>query len=88
MSKTVSIIPSRGANYAPWKVQCRMALGLQNIVNGTETMPEGGGAGRRANFKGRRDRVLALIVLSIKLSLLYLIMNRKIQLQSKEYFLQ
>ena len=72
----MSIVPLKGANYATWKVQCRMALvkdGLWNIVNGTETMPEEGDADRRAKFEGRKDRALALIVLSIEPSLLYLI---------------
>ena len=74
--KTVSIVLLKGGNYATGKIQCRMALvkdGLWNIVNGTETLPEGAGADRRAKFEGRRDRALALIVLSVEPSLLYLI---------------
>ena len=38
----ILIKPVNGANYATWKVQCKMALireGLWNIVNGTETAP-------------------------------------------------
>ena len=46
---------------------------LWNIVNGTETMLEGGPAESRTKFETRRDRALALVVLSLKPSLLYLI---------------
>lgn len=75
-SKSVSIVPLNGDNYATWKVQCRMALvkdGLWNIVNGKETLPEGGSEEARTKFEARRDRALALVVLSLEPSLLYLI---------------
>ena len=72
--KTVSIVPLNQKNYATWKIQCRMALmedGLWGIVKGTETAPEEGDA--RTKFLSRRDRALAIIVLSVEPSLLYLI---------------
>ena len=72
----VSIVPLSGPNYATWKVQCRMALvkdGLWNIVKGTKTVPEGATADARAKLETRRDRALAIIVLSIAPSLLYLL---------------
>ena len=72
-SKSVAIVPLRGSNYSTWKLQCQMALvrdGLWNIVDGTETIPDGGNPDRRAKFEARRDRALALIVLSIEPSLL------------------
>ena len=72
----MSIVPLSGPNYATWKVQCRMALvkdGLWNIVKGTETVPEGATADALAKFETRRDRALAIIVLSIAPSLLYLL---------------
>jgi hypothetical protein len=47
--------------------------GLWNIVNGTETIPDEGQAERHAKFETRRDRALALIVLSVEPSLLYLL---------------
>ena len=75
-SKSVATVPLRGSNYPTWKLQCRMALvrdGLWNTVDGTETIPDGGNADRRAKFEARRDRALALIVLSIEPSLLYLL---------------
>ena len=75
-SKSVAIVPLRGSNYPTWKLQCRMALvrdGLCDIVDGTETIPDGGNADRRVKFEARRDRALALIVLSIEPSLLYLL---------------
>ena len=62
------------SNYPTWKVQCRMALvkdGLWSIVNGTEAIPDEGDADARAKFVARRDRALALIVLSVERSLLY-----------------
>lgn len=75
--RTVAIVPLNGSNYPTWKVQCRMALmkdGVWSIVNGSETTPEEAGEGDRyAKFIARRDRALALIVLSIDPSLLYLI---------------
>lgn len=41
-SRSVSVIPLNGSNYATWKVQCRMTLirdGLWRIVSGNETAP-------------------------------------------------
>ena len=75
-SKTVSVIPLNGANYPTWKVQCQMALmkdGLWSIVNGPEHSPPQSEAERYAKFAARRDRALAIIVLSVEPSLLYLI---------------
>ena len=75
-SRTVAVVPLKGSNYPTWKVQCRMALvkdGLWSIVNGTEAIPDEGDADARAKFVTRRDRALALIVLSVEPSLLYLI---------------
>ena len=46
--------------------------GLWNIVNGTETVPDEG-AERQAKFAARRDKALAIIVLAIEPSLLYLV---------------
>ncbi len=66
------------ARSAEWKVQCRMALmkdGLWGIVDGTENDP-GTGEGQadaHKKFVSRRDRALAIIVLSVETSLLYLI---------------
>ena len=70
----MAIVPLKGSNYPTWKVQCWMALmkdGLWSIVNETETIPEEREADKRAKFMTRRDRALALIVLSIEPSLLY-----------------
>ena len=73
--KALAIVPLNESNYPTWKVQCRMALmkdGLWSIVSGTETDP-GEGHDGHAKFVGRRDRALALIVLSVEPSLLYLL---------------
>ena len=71
---TVAVVPLNGTNYVTWKVQCKMALmkeGLWKIVEGTEVAPVEAAA--YAKFVGRRDRALAIVVLSIKPRLLYLI---------------
>ena len=74
--KTVSIVPLCGKNYPTWKVQCKMALmkeGLWGIASGAEAAPVDGGAEATRKFELRRDRALAIIVLSVEPSLLYLI---------------
>ena len=75
--KTVGIAPLNGTNYPTWKLQCRMALmkdGLWGIVSGTEAAPDRErNAEGYAKYASRRDRTLALIVLSMEPSLLYLI---------------
>ena len=76
----MSVIPLNGANYLTWKLQCQMALtkdGLWNIVNGFETPPSQSERERYAKFASRRDCALAIIVLSVELSLLYLIEDPK-----------
>ena len=73
-AKTV-VVPLTGANYCTWKVQCKMSLmrdGLWGIVSRAETPPETGSE-RHAKFITRRDRALAVIVLSVDPSLLYLL---------------
>ncbi len=75
-SKTVAVTPLNGSNYPTWKVQCRMALmkdGLWAIVDGSEECPPESEAENRRKFVARRDRALAVIVLSVEPSLLYLI---------------
>ena len=70
-----AVVPLNGKNYPTWKVQCRMALmkeGLWNIVDGTEAAP-GPENDRYTKFLARRNRALAIIVLSLEPSLLYLI---------------
>lgn len=75
-SKSVAFVPLSGSNYPTWKVQCRMALmkeGLWGIVNGTERSPPEGEAEKLAKFVARRDRALAIVVLSVNPTLLYLL---------------
>ena len=71
----ILIKPLNGSNYATWKVQCKIALireGLWNIVNETEAAPaESNDNGALvAKYELRKDRALAIIVLSIEPSLL------------------
>ena len=71
-SRTVAVVPLNGSNYATWKIQCKMALmkeGLWKIVDGTDVIPNVDDAG----YVERRDRALAIVVLSIDPTLLYLI---------------
>ena len=75
-SKSVNIVPLKGSNYPMWKVQCRMVLmkeGLWSIVSRTEPAPAERETEGHANFMARRDCALALIMLSINPTLLYLL---------------
>ena len=77
-SKSVVIVPLKGSNYPTWKLQCRKVLmrdGLWTIVDGTEDAPEA--AGQLVKFNTRKDRALAIIVLSVEPSLLYLLGDPK-----------
>lgn len=74
--RAVVVVPLNGSNYPTWKVQCRMALmrdGLWSIVDGSEACPPSTETENYRKFVARRDRALAVIVLSVKPSLLYLI---------------
>ena len=80
MSNTSELITKlNGDNYASWKLQVRMALirdDLWEIVNGTETEPPAGGDGAEATwkkFRTRSNKVLSLIILSLKPELHYLV---------------
>lgn len=72
----ISLVPLNGKNYPTWKVQCRMALvkdSLWDIVRGTETLAEDATDEARKKFVARSDRALAVIVLAVDPSLLYLL---------------
>ena len=69
-----NIVALNETNYHTWKIQCKMALmkdGLWNIVNGIDEIPEANDA--KQKYIVERDCALAIIVLSIRPSLLYLI---------------
>ena len=71
----VAVIPLDGSNYVTWRIQCKMLLvkkGLWKIVAGEETAPGTEDAGY-AKFVEQRDRALAIVVLLIDPTLLYLI---------------
>ena len=73
-----AIVLLNGKNYPTWKIQCRMALmkdGLWGIANGTETLGEDASADARAKFNARRDKALAIVVLAVDPSLLYMLGN-------------
>ncbi len=70
VSKSTTVVPSKGPNYP----MCRMVLvreGLWTIVKGTEEAPTE--ADKLAKFNAHRDRALALIVLSVDPTILYLL---------------
>ena len=75
-SKSVTVIPLTGSNYPTWKIQCRMVLlkeELWLIVSGNETAPPETKAERHVKFVARRDHALALIILFVDSTLLYLL---------------
>ena len=65
-----------GFFHATWKVQCQMALmkdSLWNIVTGAEVAPPVEERDKHARYLAKRDMALAVIVLSVEPSLLYLL---------------
>ena len=74
-SKT-TIVPLNGSNYPTWKVQCRIALvrdGLWGILDGTGTEPPAEEPANLSKFRSNKNRALAIIILAIDPTLLYLI---------------
>ena len=72
--KTQVVLKSN--DYATWKIQIKMqlnALELFNIVDGNETVPDDESSANYKKFCARRDKALAVIVLSVDPSLLYLL---------------
>jgi len=75
-SNTRVITPLDGSNYPTWKIQCQMGLmkdGLWGIVNESETRPGADDADGIERFDKKWDKALAIIVLSIDPTLLYMI---------------
>ena len=75
MDRITSIIsPLNEKNYATWRIQIKMSLikdDLYRIVDGSETAPTD--VNSLMKFNLRKDRALAIIVLSMEPKLLYLI---------------
>ncbi len=70
------IVPLNSSNYPTWKTQCKMTLikdNLWSIVGGTETLPDTNEGNAQTNFNRRKDKALAVIVLAVNPSLLYLL---------------
>ena len=68
------IVPLNEKNYPTWKLQVKMSLikdDLFKIVDGSEVAPTE--ANQLAKFNTRKDRALAIIVLSVEPKLLYLL---------------
>lgn len=75
-SWAVPVVPLKGANYPTWKVQVKMSLikdALWDIVSGSEVAPSSDDEEASRKFAVRRDRALAVIVLSVDPGLLYLL---------------
>ena len=85
MDRSTNIIPLNERNYSTWKIQLRMLLmkdDLLNIVEGKETAPTtptGGGTPTETpssdliKFNARKNKALAQIVLHVDTKLLYLL---------------
>ena len=76
MASNSVIAPLCGSNYATWKLQCKMSLlkdNLWGIVSGSEKFPASNEEGAQDAYSQRRDKALAIIVLSVDPSLLYLL---------------
>ena len=76
LASQTSVKLLNGTNYPTWKIQAQMALmkdGLWGIVNRSETRPPDTETEKLAKFNKQWDRALAIIVLAIDPSLLYLI---------------
>ena len=74
MDRGINIIPLNDTNYNTWRIQLKMYLmreGLLNLVEGVETAPDSSDASAVRNFKGRENRALANIVLNVEPKLLY-----------------
>ena len=75
-SKVTTVVPLNGTNYSTWKVKCKMALmreGLWDIVTKKEVTPADETTKQYTDFMARYNRMLATIVLTVDLTLLYLI---------------
>ena len=75
-NKNTKVVVLKSNNYATWKIQIKLqliALELFNIVDGNETVPDDEASANYQQFSARRDKALAVIVLSVDLSLLYLL---------------
>ena len=74
--KTISIVPLNGSNSPTWKIQRRMALmkdGLWSLVDRTEVVPLQAEVEKYAKYVTKKNKALAIVVLSIEPSLLYLL---------------
>ena len=75
-TKATSIVPLNGSNYPTWKVQCCMAVmkdSLWSLIDGTENVPPQTEAEKYAKYVAKKNKALAIVVLSIEPSLLYLL---------------
>ena len=70
----MAIVPLNGENYPTWKIQCQMSLmkeGVWGFATGAEAVPDT--EERRVPYLAKRDKALAIIVLAVDPSLLYLL---------------
>ena len=74
--KNTQVVVLKSNSYATWKIQIKMQLiplEFFNIVDGNETVPDDEASANYKKFCARRDKALAVIVLSMDPSLLYLL---------------
>ncbi len=70
----MAVEPLVGENYATWKLQCQSTLmrdGLWELIDGSEVEPEE--AEPKLKYKGRRNKALGTIILTISTKLHYLL---------------
>ena len=76
MDSKLSITLLNESNYATWKIQVKMNLikeDLYGFITGCEKTPKTDDSSATHNFEKRRDKCLAVIVLSIDPKLLYIV---------------
>jgi len=71
--KSVTVVSLKRPNYPMWKVQCRMALLKEGLRQRDREGSSEREAEKRAKFLARRDHALAIVVLSMEPTLLYLL---------------
>ena len=65
----IAIVPLTGANFPTWKIQCKMSL----IKDGLKQYLQRSMVRTLSTYISRKNRALAIIVLSIDPTLLYLL---------------
>ena len=71
-----NVVCLNGSNFPTWKIQIKMVLmkqGVWKIVEGTEVAPDENNVAAWNKFNDRKDKALSSLVLSLDISMLYLL---------------